>query len=78
MLIMTYYVIIVIYYSYVLIIQKFSAAGSLLHIVRRLTFFHCNVFEKRFNTLDQCLVPSITKRVISYSLILEQKPFIVL
>ena len=44
MLIMTYYVIIVIYYSYVLIIQKIFAAGPLLHIVRRLTFFHCNVY----------------------------------
>ena len=35
-------------------------------------------FFKRFDKLSQCRIPSITKKVNSYSLVLGQQPFIAL
>ena len=49
-----------------------------LRIVRAPTFFHFNVFWKTLNILCQCQVPSITKKVTSYSLVLGQQPHIAL
>ena len=43
-------------------------------LVRALTSFHFNVFLKRFDMLSQCLTLSVTKKVISYSLVLGQQP----
>ena len=47
-------------------------------VVRALTSFHFNVFSKRFNRLRQYLVMSITKKVISYLLVLGQQTLIAL
>ena len=44
-------------------------------IVRGLTSFLFNVFLKMFDMLVQSLVPSITKKVVSYSLVLGKLPF---
>ena len=41
--------------------------------VGALTSFHIDVFLKRFNIPSQCLVPPITNKVISYSLVLGQQ-----
>ena len=49
------------------------------YIVGALTSFHFNFFlEKRFDMLNQCLLLSITEKVISYSLVLRQQPLIAL
>ena len=45
-------------------------------LAQALTSVHFNVFHKRFHMLSQCLVPSITKKVISYLLVLGQQPLI--
>ena len=43
-----------------------------------LTSFHFNVFKNRFHMLSQCLLPSITKKIVSYYwLVLGQQSFIV-
>ena len=48
-------------------------------LVWALTSFQFNVFlKKRFDMLSQCLVQSLTKKVISYSLGLGQQPLIIL
>ena len=47
-------------------------------IVRVLRSFHLYAFLKKLDMLSQCLAPSITKKVISYWLVLEQKLFIAL
>ena len=36
------------------------------------------VFQKRFEMLSQCLVQSMTKKIIYYLLVLGQQPLIVL
>ena len=41
--------------------------------VGALTSFHIDVFLKRFYIPSQCLVPPITNKVISYSLVLGQQ-----
>ena len=47
-----------------------------LLLVEVLTSFQFNVFLKRFDMLSQCLVPSITKNINSYSLALGQQPLL--
>ena len=47
-------------------------------IVRALTSFHFNVFLKRSDMLNQCIVLSITKKHISHSLVLGQQTLIAL
>ena len=47
-------------------------------IVTTLTSFFFNAFfSKRFNMLNQCLVPSITKKVSSYLLLLGEQTLII-
>lgn len=52
--------------------KRHTQPGQSNTIVRTLTFFLVNVFFLSFNMLSQCLVPSITKKTISYSLVLGQ------
>ena len=58
------------------VIVKQLKSTSLL--VWALMSFNFNAFLKRFDMLRQCLVPSITKKVNSYSLVLGQQPLIAL
>ena len=55
-----------------------KGTGAEITIVRALTSFHFNVFLSKFDKFIQCLLPSVTKKVISYSLVLEQQPLIAL
>ena len=47
----------------------------LLTIVRGLTSFQFDVFYEKFDMLGKCLVASIARKVISYSLALRQQAF---
>ena len=51
----------------------------ILRLFWALTSFHFNAFKNRFDMVSQCLLPSKTKKVISYYwLVLRQQSFIVL